>query len=171
MKRKTLIFSVVGLIHASFVGYATERVPHPKVEEIADTWIGFNEDDLYYYRLNLNTNGNGICASTFVRDPAKLYRVTEWTLDNYAIEIKLEPVDPKAEPIWMKGETAGLHLDLMSGGKELKWKRKIKLYRESDVIKAHERVKTRMRMTEKAEQSSRGDSSTCANAGLEPPQK
>lgn len=138
-----VIFAVVCLV------YARSMAPHPTVDKIADTWVGFNEDDLSYFRLTLGTNGTGLCSSTFVREPAVLYRVTQWTLRGYDIEIMLQPIDAAAEPIWMKGSTAGWHLDLQIGGKTLKWKRKLKLYRESDVQAAHTRVKERMSLPER----------------------
>ena len=128
----------------------SKRPSYPTVDNIAHTWIGFNEDDLYYYRLTLNTNGTGICANTFVNDPARLYSVTHWTLNGYNIDISLKPIDANAEPIWMKGKTAGGRLNLEIGGKTLKWKRKLKMYIESDVHDKYEKVKARM---ENAEQS------------------
>ena len=106
MKRKHLVIAAGVVLAAHLVAHARSPVPPPTVDKIADTWIGFCEDDLYYYRLTLGANGTGMCANTFVREPAKLYRATKWTLDGYAIEIKLQPVDPEAEPIWMKGKTA-----------------------------------------------------------------
>ena len=148
MKRQDIILAGVGLI--AFALAAHEKiVPPPQIDKVADTWVGFTSDDVKYFRLTLNKMEPGMCAYTFVREPAELYRVTKWTLDDYAIDITLEPVDPNAEPIWMKGTTTGWHLNLEIGGKKLKWQRKLKLYRETDVLNAHERVKARM---EKAEQ-------------------
>ena len=152
--RHKYIFTAAGVVLiAVLTSCASKRPSYPTMEIIAGAWIGFNEDDLYYYRLALNTNGTGMCANTFVSDPASLYRVPHWALNGYNIDISLEPIDANAEPIWMKGKTAGGRLNLEIGGKTLNWKRKLKMYRESDVHEKHDRVKARM---QKAEQGGPG---------------
>ena len=148
MRHIYLYIAAAVMLTTVLTSCASKRPSYPTMEKIADTWIGFNEDDLYYYRLTLNTNGTGICANTFVNDPARLYRVTQWDLNGYNIGISLEPIDANAEPIWMKGETTGWHLNLKIGGKTLKWKRDLKMYRESDANEKYERVKARMQKAE-----------------------
>jgi hypothetical protein len=163
VKQKHIVLAALGVMTVAVIAYAKKIEPPATIDKVAGAWIGFNSDDVYYYRLILNTNGTGMCANTFVRNPAELYRVTKWTLEDYAIDITLEPVDSDAEPIWMKGTTTGGHLNLEIGGKNNEWTRKLKLYRETEVLANYERVKARM---EKAGQPPAGDAQKPAQSAL-----
>ncbi len=150
MSRRVTI-SVVAALAAGLIAYfvyARSVVPPPKVDAIADTWIGFTKDDLNLYRLTLRSDGTGVCAFTFVREPALAYEVTAWKLSGYNVEIVLKPIDPSAEPIRMKGQTAGWHLNLNVSGTG--WNRDLKMYRESEVESAYERIHQRMLELEQA---------------------
>jgi hypothetical protein len=147
MKIRSAIYVVVAFGVIAVVAltvYARSMAPHPTREQVADTWIGFTQDDLKLFRLSLDADGGGICGYTFVREPAKLYLVDGWTLSGYAIEINLIPVDQDAESIWMKGTTTGHRLNLEIGGNNLRWNRKLTMYRESEVTERREKIRHRM---------------------------
>jgi len=78
------------------------RIPPAKAEELHKTWVGETEGGgLSWYRLELGPNGTGRCAVAFVDQPARLYRVTSWTLVGYDLRIvmvqadSLSPMPPK----------------------------------------------------------------------------
>ena len=144
MKRGIIIVAAVATC-AAFVGYivfARSPIDPPKIEELTDTWIGYTNDDLNFYRVTLRKDGTGLCAFVFVREPAQLYEITKWTIKGLDIKFTLKPIDADAEPIYMHGRADGWQLYLTVGGEG--WARDLKLRRQSDVESALKRVTERM---------------------------
>jgi hypothetical protein len=142
MLRRAIVLVVVvlsGTVHARSVA------PPPQAKALAGTWIGLTGDDLTFFRLRLDEGGGGLCASTFVREAAVLYRVTRWSIQEYDIEIGLEPVDEKAESIFLRGTADGWQLYLTVGGTSGAWSRELKMRREEDMLARLERTRERMR--------------------------
>jgi len=70
---------------------AMERILHPPA--LAATWIGLSADGLTWYRLDLDDEGTGMCATTKGSEMA-LYRVRRWS-DEGEMTIHLEIADGK----------------------------------------------------------------------------
>ena len=138
----TVAFAISTLIGLAGAAHGQGVAPPPEVAQVADTWIGYTDNDLSLYRLTLHKDGSGTCAFVFVRNPALLYEVTEWRLDEYDINISLKPIDETAEPISITGETTGWLLRLKVAGEG--WDRDLKMYRESDFDTILKKLKDRM---------------------------
>jgi hypothetical protein len=142
--RATLVLLAL-LLAPARSSHPENEVPHPEPGEIAGVWVGFDQDFLHFYRVELDKQGKGVCVSSFVDKPPLLYDVRKWTLDGFNISFDLEPIDNEAEPIALKGQ-AGRNVMLLEVGSEVtKWKRKLSLVREEDFITKNQKAKERVR--------------------------
>jgi hypothetical protein len=152
--RRMLLAAIIGCTLGAAPILEDRRVQPVKAKELAGEWLGYDEDMLSFYRLELSQDGRGSCSTTFLDNPATIYRVERWSLDGYNIDIKLSPASKEAEPIYMKGTTALRRLSLEVGGLEIKWTRQLSLLNEHEFLRKWNRVKTKMEAFKK--ESGRG---------------
>lgn len=130
---KGLIVTVATVAFASLAFCQTSK--HGRLltrQEVATTWIGLSEDELYLVRIVLLESGKGVVGYTFLDDAAIVRRVESWTYDPKAssrIGIKLIPGQ---EPVLdLGGDVIGVRMELtMSQGD---WSRRVSLRRERDL--------------------------------------
>jgi hypothetical protein len=134
---RRLLWTTALLLAAGLVAHATTKARPPKPEQLAGVWIGFDEDDLTFMRLDLRSDFTGYCARV---SPTNIslheygvaaYRVAKWSLDEWKLSTTLTPVTTNAEPIFLRGRLSVSSLRLEVGGTKLKWSRDVILYRES----------------------------------------
>jgi hypothetical protein len=127
----------------------------PKPEELAGVWIGFEQDELDFVRLDLRLDFTGYCARVSPTDTSlheygvEAYRVTHWTLEDWKLIISLKPMTTNAEPIYLHGYHSEFSFDLEMGGTTNHWKRKLVLYRESRIDGANQETRDKIRELEK----------------------
>lgn len=127
----------------------------PKPEELVGVWIGFDEDELDFCRLDLRADTTGYCARVSPADTVlneygvEAYRVTHWTADDWKFIVSLTPLTTNAEPIYLRGHCYRPSLSLEVGGANGKWKRKLALYRESRIDGANRETRSKIRELEK----------------------
>jgi hypothetical protein len=127
----------------------------PKPEELAGVWIGFEQDELDFVRLDLRSDFTGYCARVSPDDTTlydygvEAYRVPHWTLEDWKLIISLTPMTTNAEPIYLRGDSSGFSFDLEMGGMTNQWKRKLVLYRESRIDGANQETRDKIRELEK----------------------
>src|SRR5437764_254709 len=69
----------------------------PKPEDFVGVWIGFEQDELDFVRLDLRRDFTGYCARVSPADTSlhdygvEAYRVTHWTLEDWKLVISLTP--------------------------------------------------------------------------------
>jgi hypothetical protein len=144
-----LSFACVSLFFIStvVVVLATTYARVPKPEELAGVWIGFDEDELSFTRLDLRPDFTGYCARVHPTDTilheygVKGYRVTKWGIDKWTFIINLSPMTTNAESIYMRGRHSAFSLRLEVGGTNSKWKRELILRRESRVEGANQETR------------------------------
>jgi hypothetical protein len=94
-------------------------------------WIGFEQDDLTFTRLELRADSTGDCARTRLSighdSPhhygVQLYRVDRWNIEGWNLTFDLTPISSNAEPVYLKGQAGGIAtLKLEIGGLKNKWK-------------------------------------------------
>jgi len=117
---------------------AMERILHPPA--LAATWIGLSADGLTWYRLDLDDEGTGMCATAKGSEMA-LYRVRRWS-DEGEMTIHLEIADgppAAARRLELRGRSEAARLDLVAEGLH-----SLTLWRERDLLAARERMAGRM---------------------------
>lgn len=97
-------------------------------ESICGLWIGFNEDNLSFYRLILLPNGKGSLQVEFEDGSYSKHEISNWTISEL-IEIRLEPDESPNSPIFLSGSLrrAGISSTLRG----MSWKRSV-LFRRKD---------------------------------------
>jgi len=127
----------------------------PKPDELVGVWIGFEQDELEFVRLDLRPDFTGYCARVSPADTVlhdygvEAYRLTHWTLEDWKLIIGLLPIITNAEPIYLRGDYSGFSLDLEMGGTTNQWKRTLVLYRESRIDGANQETRDKIRELEK----------------------
>jgi len=126
------------LLLAAVSSAASKRAKPPEPADLIGVWIGFTEDELGFYRLDLRPDFTGYCA--FVAPPdtilhvqgVRTYRVKSWRLNGWALETDLVPLGAKAA-IFLRGRYDGFALQLNVGGMG-SWQRKLVLRPESRAV-------------------------------------
>lgn len=112
----------------------------PTVEQVANTWVGYTNDELMFFRLELNTNGSGRCAFVHLPDTClyeygvKKYSIRKWGLDSGRIEFELQPTSTKDWPIYLKGMASGHMMHLEVGAPDGSWSRKLVMRPEGNFL-------------------------------------
>ena len=117
---------------------ATKGILHPPA--LAATWIGLGADGLTWYRIDLDDEGTGMCATTKGSETV-LYRVRRWS-DESEMTIHLEIADgppAAATRLELRGRSEPSRLDLVVEGRH-----SVTLWRERDLLAARERMAGRM---------------------------
>ena len=156
----TLQALVVAAFLSLFTGCVSQPVcvlkaTPPKPEELAGVWIGFEQDELDFVRLDLRPDFTGYSARVSPADTSlheygvEAYRITQWTLEDWKLIINLTPITTNAETIYLRGDYSGFSFDLEMGGTTNQWKRKLVLYRESRIDGANKKTRDKIRELEK----------------------
>lgn len=104
------------------------------------TWIGLAADGVTWYRLDLDDEGTGSCATTKGAETS-LYRVRRWA-DDGGMTVHLEIADgPPDAPrlLELRGRAETARLDLTVEGRH-----SVTFWRENDLIAARNRMRERM---------------------------
>jgi hypothetical protein len=127
----------------------------PKSENLTGIWIGFDEGEGNFYRLDLRPDATGFFASVSPSGSSlheygvQAYRVTHWSANDWKFVINILPATPNAEPIYLRGDCGWTSLDLEVGGKNGEWKRKMTLSPESRMDSANKEIKAKIVELEK----------------------
>ena len=144
MRNLNHIAASIGILVCVGFLFADSRVQPPAKSSVIGAWVGFDQDRLFFCRLELSAKDTGLFATTFVNNPARLYAVSAWKLDGFKLEISLDPIDKEAEPIFLKGDVEHPQLTLEFGGKNGEWKRKLVLFDEREFRTRNERLMRRI---------------------------
>jgi hypothetical protein len=107
---------------------------------LAVAWIGQSADGGTWYRLELDDEGTGACATAKGQETA-LYRVRRWS-NEAGMTIHLEIADgppDAARLLELRGRAETWRLDLVVEGRH-----SVTLWREDDLVRARNRMKERM---------------------------
>lgn len=140
---KTLICSLL-FCALTFSTSADTKVRPPTASHLVGAWVGYDENGLNFCRLELNADGTGFFATTFVDDPAELHLVQEWSVNEFDIKLTLAPVDDKREPIYLRGGAGWDRMKLEMGGIRIGWKRELILVQEQPWLEKNKRVQERI---------------------------
>lgn len=129
----------------------------PTVDEVIGEWLGYTEDELQFYRLDLRPDFTGYCASVYLPDTSlrgdgvRLYRIERWELKERQLTFRLSAVDAWAEVITLKGTATGHLMNLEVGGAG--WKRKLLLRPEANFTTPYRETKERVERVQKPRSS------------------
>jgi len=143
------------LVSVASNAYAEKKAIPPKPQDLIGVWIGFDDDELFFSRLDLRSDFTGYLARVSPRDTILhdygvfAYRVTKWTVDDWNLDISLTPATPKAESIQVRGHYNGFSLRLEITGTDGLWKRNVVLDREVRETAANKETREKIRELEK----------------------
>ena len=132
---RLLIVGVLSVLSLVGLGApAAKKMPPPTREELATTWVGVTEDDLYMFRLELAKDGGGRLAYAFVDSEPRVFPVQRWTLTDRTIAISVGP-DHSGPGTVLRGQgsASGAALSLVLEGPD--WSRHAEFRRESALEK------------------------------------
>jgi hypothetical protein len=143
-RRLILLCAFLSFVSAALL-FARSLAPPPPREAFLGVWQGYSESHLEFARLELDQNGTGFLAISYLpQSPPVAYRVTKWTQRGFALDIAVQPVDAKAEPVTLHDVGYGIEsISLELRGKD--WDREMSLFNEAKFQKraadASERLK------------------------------
>jgi hypothetical protein len=129
------VLTAIVLVSVVSTAYAKKAIP-PTLEDLIGVWIGFDDDELVFSRLDLRSDFTGYLARVSPSDTilhdygVSAYRVTKWTVDDWNFGISLTATTSKAESIQMRGRYNGFSLRLKISGTNGLWERNVILNRE-----------------------------------------
>src|ERR1700684_1237579 len=112
--RLSLLWAV--FVFAALIGPQTgsgiaqeKRATPPTAKDLVGVWIGFDNDQLTFTRLDLRSDSTGFCArvsptDTILHDQGvHLYRITKWSVNAWDIEVQMSPVSNATAIGYMNG--------------------------------------------------------------------
>jgi hypothetical protein len=138
-------------------GIAQEkRAAPPTAKDLVGVWIGFDNDQLTFTRLDLHADSTGFCArvspaDTILHDHGvDVYRITKWDVNGWNIEIHLSPLSDAPSVGYLKGRIGLASLKLTIGGPENGgWKEEPFLHPESRIMISNKETRDKIEAAEK----------------------
>jgi len=128
----------------------------PTAKDLVGIWIGFDSDQLTFTRLDLRADSIGFCArvspaDTILHDQGvHVYRVTQWSVSGWNIEIRLSPVSNASGVEYVKGRIGLASMKLTIGGPENGgWKEEPFLHPESRIMTSDQETREGIEKAEK----------------------
>lgn len=150
-----LLLAVIGLWTGSGVAQDKKATP-PNAKQLVGVWIGFDNDELTFTRLDLHADSTGFCArvspaDTILHDQGvHVYRVTKWDVRGWNIEIQMSPLSNATGVGYVKGRIGLASLRLTIGGSENGgWKQEPFLHPESRIMISNQETRDRIEAAEK----------------------
>jgi hypothetical protein len=144
--RFTLLVLLLFVAHAAVA--EKKRAAPQTAKDLVGVWIGFDQDDLTFTRLELRADSTGYCARVSPGEAslhsygAQVYRVDMWSLKGWDLVVNLTPISSNAEPVYLKGHPGGIaSLKLEIGGLKNKWKLGVVLNPESRIQVSNQETK------------------------------
>jgi hypothetical protein len=133
-----------------------KRATPPTAKELVGVWIGFDDDQLTFTRLDLRADSTGFCArvspaDTILHDQGvHVYRITKWSVNGWDIEVQMSPVSNATAIGYVKGRIGLASLRLTMGGPENGgWKEEPFLHPESRMLISNQETRDRIEKVEK----------------------
>jgi hypothetical protein len=159
MRARLSLLLALAVLIASQTGSGTatnKKAAPPTAKDLVGVWIGFDSDELTFTRLDLRPNSTGFCArvspsDTILHDQGvHVYRVTQWNVDGWNIEIHISPVSNAAGVGYVKGRIGLASLRLTIGGPENGgWKQEPFLHPESRIVTSNQQTRDGIETAEK----------------------
>jgi hypothetical protein len=156
--RARLSFLCGALVFIALIGPQTgggvsarKRPTPPTAKDLVGVWIGFDNDELTFTRLDLREDSTGVCArvspaDTVLHDQGvHIYRITKWSVNDWNIEIHMSPLSNAMDVGYVKGRIGLASLRLTIGGPENGgWKEEPFLHPESRTMISNRETKDKI---------------------------
>ena len=137
------------LSFTSLSAAASKKAIPPTAQQLAGTWIGWEDDSMSFFRVDLKPDGTGYLASSFRQEPAVLSRVTRWSIREWRVTMQTTPVDLHPNDVMsLTGEVIVRKLELNVVGGRNAWRGHITLHRDDEAELARKSVDARMQAVE-----------------------
>lgn len=151
MRRLTTLIVLAMVLAASAIIFAplafcrNAKVGRPLThQEVATTWVGLSEDELYLVRILLFDKGQGLVGYAFQDDTPIVFRVDSWKYDpNVESNIQFVFSSRQGSVVKLSGDVVGVRMELTISQGD--WKRHVTLRRESDLERRWRRLLETMR--------------------------
>jgi len=138
-------------------GVAQEkRATPPAAKDLVGVWIGFDNDQLTFTRLDLRADSTGFCARVSPADTilhaqgVHAYRITKWDVNGWNIEIHMSPISNATGVGYVRGRIGLASLRLTIGGPEnAGWKEEPFLHPESRIMISNKETRDTIEAAEK----------------------
>ena len=151
-----LVVAALLTLGTKYVMASDKKVAPPTVKDLVGVWIGFDSDELAFTRLDLRADSTGFCArvspaDTILHDQGvHVYRIENWTVNGWNIEIKMSPLSNATSVGYVKGRIGWWSMKLTIGGPENGgWKDEPLLSPESRIMVSNEQTKDSIQRAEK----------------------
>ncbi len=153
-----IVFLLVTLIGPGKGSGVTQekRATPPTAKNLVGVWIGFDNDELTFTRLDLRPDSTGFCArvspaDTILHDQGvHIYRITKWDVNGWNIEIHMSPLSNATSVSYVKGRIGLASLRLTIGGPENGgWKEEPFLQPEHRMMISNKEARDRIEAAEK----------------------
>lgn len=146
MRTRILFFLIVSAVVITTVclGFTGKLGRLLSRNEVATTWIGLSEDELYMFRIDLLPSGGGEVAYSFLDDSPKGMTVGSWSYDpKVGSRILIQLRSNSSGINQLAGEVVGVRMELVISHSD--WKRTVFLRREPDLKPRWERLQEEMK--------------------------
>jgi hypothetical protein len=159
--RLSLLYAVLTLV--ALIGPQTrsgaahdKRTTPPTAKDLVGIWIGFDNDELTFTRLDLRAASTGFCArvspaDTILHDQGvHLYRIIKWSVSGWDIEVQMSPASNATAIGYVTGRIGLASLRLTMGGPENGgWKEEPFLHPESRIMISNQETRGQIEKAEK----------------------
>lgn len=137
----TLTLVLVVLLAATSQA-TTKALPIP-AQALIGVWIGFDQYQFEFTRLDLRADSTGYCAQVFTPDSAQVYRIQKWGVDGFNLTADLMPLSTNARKgLRLRGRAGLAWMKLQITGKG--WKRELLLFPEARLADSNQEAKRRI---------------------------
>lgn len=142
--RQTLAISIAAVLASGLFCNATGKpLRQLSRDEVAVTWVGLSDDELYMFRVALHADGSGVGSFRFVDDPVRRFRIQEWSYELDRISIRVDPVEAAALGFAeLRGTLRGWKMVLTLSGRG--YEQKISLRQEAHLERRWELLRATM---------------------------
>jgi hypothetical protein len=146
MKEKNPYLSVIFLILICMTTLAHTEVGPPDKQNLAGNWVGFDDYAATFYRLELSTN-KCIIASTYPKQPLRLYTASNWTLNQGNLEFT---ADGPEGGIHFQGAAEFNRIKAQISGVTRTWNQEIIFFREERIAPRFQEIRKQMESSQKS---------------------
>jgi hypothetical protein len=147
------LLTTIVLVGAASTSCAKNATP-PKPEDLIGVWVGFDDDELRFSRLDLRSDFTGYLARVSPSDTilhdigVSVYRVTNWKVEGWNVSISLNAMTSNAESMQMRCRYNGSSLRLKISGTNGFWERNVILNREERETAANRETREKIQELE-----------------------
>jgi len=138
-----LVFLAFG-VFCNQTTLARKVIGPPTLEQVATTWVGLSEDELYFFRIVLDLESmSGRIGYIFAEDEACVFDISAWTYESGVIEIDAQ--FPPGSESWeglLRGSVNPQGMKLKMSGRH--WSRFLHLRQEGKIENSWRALKKEM---------------------------